>query len=626
MPLKTKLIILFTTFTFVSLTIFGVVVFSRASGILKTVRIAQLNNIADLKKDKIETYYREREGDMRAAQNYYILKRDLPRLIKHLDEPDNPEYRKAKTAIDDLIRTFQEAYGAYRDVLLTDPLGRIVYVSRVGNNIPAIGEIMADEKNLSAAKNTIYFTDVYLDKQAGNAFEIRAMAPIKDVHDVLIGMIVVDIDMSPIYLSLQDNTGLGTTGEALIARKEGNDVLFLSPLRHAPDAALMKKVPFTNKTGYAAQKAALGENGSGIAYDYAEKEVLAAWRYIPWLRWGLVTKIETSEAFAPVRQLRTIVIVVGVLTVLFGVFVAILIAKTVTGPVMNLQKGAEAVAAGDLTLRVGTSAHDEIGRLGQSFDAMTESLARDRAGREKAEAEVHALNRNLEHHVRQLEESNKELEAFSYSVSHDLRSPLRSIDGFSLALLEDYADKLDAAGRDYLERVRGATQRMSQLIDDLLKLSRVARFEMKRERVDLGSLASKIMHGLQQNHPDRTADVIIADDLIAYGDERLLTIVLENLFANAWKFSETTPRSVIEFSAHLEAETVVYFVKDNGVGFDMEYADKLFKPFQRLHRQEEFVGTGIGLATVKRIINRHGGRVWIESGEGRGTTVFFTLG
>jgi len=323
--------------------------------------------------------------------------------------------------------------------------------------------------------------------------------------------------------------------------------------------------------------------------------------------------------------LRAIVVVVGALIVFLGGIGAAVISKTITGPILALQRGAEAIAAGDLSHRVGTAANDEVGSLARSFDAMTEALVLDIARREKVEEEVRELNRDLEHHVRQLEESNHELDAFSYSVSHDLRSPLRSIDGFSLALLEDYADKLDSPGRDYLERVRGATQRMSQLIDDLLTLSRVARFEMKRERVDLSSLAAGIAARLKQNHPERSAEIVVADGLIAHGDERLLTVVLENLFANAWKFSEKTPHSVIEFGAELKSDAIVYFVKDNGAGFDMTYADKLFNPFQRLHTTSEFAGTGIGLATVKRIINRHGGRVWIESEVNKGTTVYFSL-
>jgi light-regulated signal transduction histidine kinase (bacteriophytochrome) len=225
----------------------------------------------------------------------------------------------------------------------------------------------------------------------------------------------------------------------------------------------------------------------------------------------------------------------------------------------------------------------------------------------------------------ELENSNKELEAFAYSVSHDLRSPLRSIEGFSLALLEDYADRLDDAGKGYLDRVRNATLRMGHLIDDILKLSRITRSEMNREHVDLSVIGKDVAGRLAESHPERSAEIIIADGITAFGDEHLLTIALENLFSNAWKFSEKAARSVIEFGVTQRDNDEVFYVKDNGVGFDMAYAGKLFNPFQRLHRIEEFAGTGIGLATVKRIINRHGGRVWIESEVNKGTTVYFTL-
>jgi light-regulated signal transduction histidine kinase (bacteriophytochrome) len=280
-----------------------------------------------------------------------------------------------------------------------------------------------------------------------------------------------------------------------------------------------------------------------------------------------------------------------------------------------LEQGVGAVAAGDLGHRVGTSAQDEIGRLSRAFDDMASALQRDNARRKQAEEAVLKLNEDLLHHVRQLEEANRELDAFSYSVSHDLRSPLRSIDGFSLALLEDYQDKLDAEGRSHLDRIRGATRRMS----------RVARFEMKRERVDLSAMARGMAARIRKNHPEQSAEFVIADGLIAYGDERLLTVVLENLFSNAWKFSTNRPDIMIEFGAEQRSDAIVYFLRDNGAGFDMAYADKLFSPFQRLHKVSDFAGTGVGLATVKRIVSRHGGKVWIESGIDKGTTVYFTL-
>jgi signal transduction histidine kinase len=228
---------------------------------------------------------------------------------------------------------------------------------------------------------------------------------------------------------------------------------------------------------------------------------------------------------------------------------------------------------------------------------------------------------------RDLEEANRELEAFSYSVSHDLRAPLRSIEGFSQILLEDYADKLDEEGEDYLGRVRAASRRMALLIDDLLDLSRVSRRPLRCELVDLSAQTREIAAELGKSQPEREAEFVIADGLTANGDPRLLRLVLENLLGNAWKFTSREEKVRIEFgSATLEGRERVYFVCDNGVGFDETYAGKLFGAFQRLHGPDEFEGTGIGLATVQRIVRRHGGRVWAEGEVGDGATFFFTLG
>lgn len=240
------------------------------------------------------------------------------------------------------------------------------------------------------------------------------------------------------------------------------------------------------------------------------------------------------------------------------------------------------------------------------------------AEREKAEREI--TERAIA-----LEAANKELEAFSYSVSHDLRSPLRSIDGFSQALLEDYADHLDDTGKDYLQRVRSASQRMAQLIDDLLQLSRLTRKEMQRGDVDLSAIAHSIATELKRNYPDRQAEITIGDHLVANGDEKLLHVMLENLLGNAWKFTGKKPDGHIEFNALRNNGSSVYYVKDNGAGFDMEYADKLFGAFQRLHGANEFEGTGIGLANVQRIVHRHGGKVWAEGAVDQGATFYFTL-
>ena len=235
------------------------------------------------------------------------------------------------------------------------------------------------------------------------------------------------------------------------------------------------------------------------------------------------------------------------------------------------------------------------------------------------------LNETLEKRAAELEAANKELEAFSYSVSHDLRAPLRGIDGFSAALLEDFSERLDETGKDYLRRVREATQRMGVLIDDMLELSRLTRSELHIQTVNLSTVGEEIADELQRSAPERRARFDIGKNIVAEGDPPLMRIVLENLLGNAWKFTGKTPGAHIEFGVIETENGKTFFVRDNGIGFDMQYADRLFGAFQRLHSPSEFPGTGIGLATVQRIIHRHVGRVWAESAVGVGTTFYFTL-
>ena len=256
-------------------------------------------------------------------------------------------------------------------------------------------------------------------------------------------------------------------------------------------------------------------------------------------------------------------------------------------------------------------------------------ISTDITARKQAEEQVRKLNAELEQRVRErtaeLETAVRELDAFAYSVSHDLRAPLRSMHGFSRFLEEDYADRLDDDGREYVTRIKSSVAKMGQLIDDLLRLSRATRTELNREPVDISALASEIIEELRTAEPDRQVEVEVASGLATTGDSHLLRLALDNLLSNAWKFTGKCENAAITVGTVRQPGDQVFFVRDNGAGFNSRYEAKLFDPLQRLHTADEFEGNGIGLAIVHRVLGRHGGRIWAESELGKGATFFFTV-
>ena len=347
-----------------------------------------------------------------------------------------------------------------------------------------------------------------------------------------------------------------------------------------------------------------------------------------------------SDMQAVSRTLRlSAAIGAGVMAIslLTAYFLAALLQGRISQPILALAEAAAAVSTRqDYSVRAPKLGEDELGTLTDAFNQMlgriqdqNRELRRYATELEERVAdrthELEERNEALRRNAAELLAANTELDAFAYSVSHDLRAPLRSIDGFSQVLLEDYGTQLDESGRDSLQRVRAASQRMATLIDDLLKLARVTRSEMRTELVDLSKMAQEIVADLERSAPERRVEFAIAQGLEARGDTRLLRVVLENLIRNSWKYTAKQARPRIEFASVQENGERVFRVRDNGAGFDMQYADKLFGVFQRLHSAADFEGTGVGLATVRRIITRHGGRIWAEGVVDQGATFSFTL-
>lgn len=350
------------------------------------------------------------------------------------------------------------------------------------------------------------------------------------------------------------------------------------------------------------------------------------------------------ELFARIVDYLGIATLVAAIAMTIAFLMSSWMQKFVTRPVLAIaQIAREVVEQRHYARRAEKMSDDEVGTLVEAFndmlaeierrthelEASNRELGREVGERRRAEAEVVRLNVELEDRVlqrtAQLEGANQELEAFSYSVSHDLRGPLRAMDGFSQMLLEDCMESLPPVGQRYLTQIRAACQRMAQLIDDLLTLARVSRGTLEFREVDLSEIAKQVVSDLQQRNASHAVEVNVWDGMNAEGDPRLLRAALENLIGNAWKFTSKAQRPHVEVGALRDGERVTFFVRDNGAGFDMAFADKLFGAFQRLHSDDEYAGTGIGLATVHRIVQRHGGRIWADAQVGKGAVFFFTL-
>ena len=405
--------------------------------------------------------------------------------------------------------------------------------------------------------------------------------------------------------------GMGNSGEIVIGHRDGDYIQFINSLKYSSDSSINSKVRLDEKAAEPMRLALEGKHGTIIGHDYRDINVVAAYQYIPSIGWGLVAKMDKTEVFAPLTMLRNIAILLGGVSSIAVTVVGIAFSISTSKPINRLTVASERISDGNYDHKVEIDRNDEIGALANSFNNMTSKLTHEISEHKKAEIRLTGLN--------------TELEAFCYSVSHDLRAPLRGIDGFSRALEEDHADKLNLEGRDYLKRICAASHRMENLITDLLDLSRITRSKMNYKEVDLSALVKNKALELQETDSERQVEFVIEEGRCAEGDTNLLKIAIDNLMNNAWKFTGKHSQARIEFGMSLQDGKSVYFISDNGVGFDMAYADKLFGAFQRLHTLAEFEGTGIGLATVNRIIQRHGGSIWADGEIGRGAKFCFTL-
>ena len=456
------------------------------------------------------------------------------------------------------------------------------------------------------------FSDIFLDPQTLKPIQIIVL-PILENKTVK-GVLSAELDFQRIISSIMD-VEIGRDGSIFVVAGNGR-VIAHTYINQLTDIDF-SSVPIV--------EAVLGGQ-KGVMKGYADNlgnRVVGTYFPVWELGWGIIVQRSLSEISREVEQVRNVIFITIITSIILAIIAGWLMSGKISKPITLLAEASEKVAGGDLSTSVDIKSSNEIGVLTNSFNRMVKELKQTQGALRKSHDE---LELRVKERTTQLEASMYELKAFSYSVSHDLQAPLRAISGFSEILLRDYLDTLDDQGQHYLKRVRAGTVNMSQMIEDLLTLSRIARRPINKKRVDLEKLVRETYELLSEaERKDRKIDFTVKSCLPVSSDPQLLKIVLTNLLSNALKFTGKCKKAEIEFGYKTEDEKTIFYLKDNGIGFDMKYADKLFAPFQRLHREEEYQGSGIGLTTVQRIIHRHGGEIRVESIPGLGTTFYFTL-
>jgi len=533
----------------------------------------QLSSIGALKSSELALWYRERTGDAEMLKNSPALPPLLGALTRDYAGAD--DLRKLQL----YLETLTVSYG-YESYLITDARGKAFLSFPEGAELEPVNEHMAEIEE-AFAKGQVIFIDFHThEEHAPERIFLSFVIPLfeEDSPGEPLGAIIITINPEDYLYPLVSAWPVPRkTAETLLIRPENGQALYLNPLRFSADAALNLQVSLAAKEILAVQ-AVMGQTGIVEGTDYRGRQVIGSLNQVDGTPWYMVSKIDADEFFTPIRQRRERAVFTTTALLFISFAVLIIIWRS-----------------------------QQLRYLKTVGSINTE------------------LERRVEERTAQLEAANKELEAFAYSVSHDLRAPLRAMSGFSEFLLEDYSPLLDEKGKHYIERIQAASNRMGELIDDLLILSRATRSELTFEQVDISKLASGILSGLKETEPERPVQAEVEAGLTVRGDQKLLSLALENLLSNAWKFSSLQPQAKIEVGSTNEGHNKSFFIRDNGVGFDMAYSDKLHIPFQRLHRTDEFPGTGIGLSIVSRIIERHGGELWAESEVDKGATFYFTL-
>ena len=582
--------------------------------------------VADNKANQIAAYLYEKERNATTLSHMSDVIDAVERFNNAMAGSGaySPEYIEVDQEYRSFFAYYQKSFD-YNNLYLVNSDGDVIFSVKGRRKIISLYEKAIYQKSQMA---DVFVRAVKSSKTEISNFEFNSEANDGVVYigspvhkgSELIGVIILEMNNEGVSELARDYTSLGETGEVILAAKIENDVVYISPTRFDPDAAFQRKIQIGSEEGVELQEVVEGKEGSGVSIDYRGEEVLMVLRYIPSFRWGMIVKMDTAEVIASANRLRTTLYKISLVLLVIVIAMAVAIANSMSKPIKQLTKISGIIAGGDFSARANVRSNDEIGTLAQSFNEMTDKLVAAKASVEEKKAE-------LEKQHELLEEANRELDAFTHTVSHDLQAPLRGVASFATFLEEDYKDQLDEEGREHLKEIREGTTRMSTLIQDLLALSRITRIKNPFEEVDINTMIETVCKRIEfdiKKHQvtlniDKMMPTIICDRI-------KLTEVFLNLINNAIKFSsKQKEKPIVDVKYEDAGDFYQFSVKDNGIGIDPKYHDKVFGIFKRLHSQDEFEGSGAGLGIVKKVIDDHKGKVWIESEAGKGTKFLFTI-
>jgi two-component system, NtrC family, sensor kinase len=615
-----KFILYFLLISLVPLSISIYITYARSLKALKAEVANSLSVVADNKANQIEAFLVRQKKEAGTLSYTSEITSAIEKLSASLRAggKDSPEYAALSEELKPILKYYQKLFD-YEDIMLVNPDGEIMLSSEGRRESKSLYEVaLAKQSQLagvfvrSKESQETEVSDFQYEPGAKKASLFFSTWVTQGANPL--GAVIAQMNNLLLYEFTQDYTGLGDTGETIIVTKIGDEAVCITPSRFDSGAGFQRAIMLGSGDGLYIQKALQPEKGAGVFTDFRGRQVFAVTRYLPDFRLGIAVKMDTAEVFASARRLKNTLLSMSIVIQAVVALIALAIARSVSRPIKSLTGVAKTISAGELSVRAVTETTDEIGELAASFNQMTDSLVESKA--------------RVEEQKRLLEEANKELDSFVYTVSHDLRAPLRGIEGFTRFLEHDYADKLDTQGKDYLARIKGGASRMQKLIDDLLTLSRISRIKNPYEDVDVKALVSSVLSRIEFDIKTHNVELKISDSFPVVRCDRIkMEEVFLNLINNAVKFSSTNtaanPRVEVGYADKGDAHE--FYVRDNGIGIDKKHHQEVFGIFKRLHKQDEYEGTGAGLSIVKRIIDDHKGSIWIDSVPGQGATFYFTL-